>query len=148
MTKIRGKYHRQVLQERLREEEQQRSVAAQFQAQPIPQVKPFVPKRSDRPTTENEPISLNTEFRAEQRKCFDQEMEERERQLKLAKERKEMEEVSRMKEEIRRLRQEAQFRAQPLKHVVPFEPKKSSKILTEPVSPFIGEKRRQAMKKL
>jgi hypothetical protein len=45
-------------------------------------------------------------------------------------------------EEFKRIRKQTEFKANPIVRSVPFEPKKSDKPLTEPISPYIGEKRK------
>jgi hypothetical protein len=52
-------------------------------------------------------------------------------------------------DELRRVRKQAEFKARPIMRVMPvFEPKKSEKPLTDPMSPLIGEKRKQMLRQL
>lgn len=149
-TKQRGQYHRAVLEERIERERIEHKLKSQFHAQPIPHshdipYQPQLPEHHPK-SVENEPPLLNTEVRAAERRKFDEEMRLREEYMERLK-RQEIEETERRAEEERRLlRRQAEFHARPVRSALPFEPKKSDKPLTEPISPFIGEKRRQLMK--
>ena len=82
VTKIRGQHHRRVLEEKLHVEQEEQKKMAEFHARPIMEPEqPFVPKRSDKPTTENVPHQLNTEIRKENRKKFEDEMHEKDEMM-------------------------------------------------------------------
>ncbi|KAI9002732.1 hypothetical protein BC832DRAFT_593458 [Gaertneriomyces semiglobifer] len=145
-TDLRGEFAKLSLQEKLQEEERERRRRKEFRAQPLPVVEPFMPQPSHKPLTDVENVVLHTDVRAEERRAYEEmkrrkeEMEEMERQRML----KETE--AREREEIRQLRQKLVHRAQPvlydkMKAVVP---KPSERKLTEPASPFIGDKRKLA----
>ncbi|KAJ3178246.1 Protein tpx2 [Gaertneriomyces sp. JEL0708] len=145
-TDLRGEFAKLSLQEKLQEEERERRRRKEFRAQPLPVVEPFMPQPSHKPLTDVENVVLHTDVRAEERRAYEEmkrrkeEMEEMERQRML----KEAE--AREREEIRQLRQKLVHRAQPVLYdkMKPVVPKPSERKLTEPASPFIGDKRKLA----
>ena len=146
-TKARGQVHRQVFQEKLQRELEEERNRVHFKAHPVPEVKPFIPAKADKHLTENAPFHLHTEMRAEERKHFDEQLKAQQEMIENMKKEQEVEQREKEEAEVRRLRKQMEFHAQPIKSkVVPFEPKKSDKPLTEPESPFIGEKRKLLMK--
>lgn len=80
------------MEKRLQEEEAARKRAAEFHAQPVPCVEPFVPKKSEKPLTENVPIHLNTGMRADERKQFEEGLKQREMDIEAMKHQQEKEE--------------------------------------------------------
>ena len=143
ITKVRGKHHEAEMKKKIEEEERMAKEMSEFREQPVPELDvPFIPKLGDQPATQPEPIVLNTEMRAEERKHFDMQMKEREEELEMLRALQEKENAERESEEAMRIRKMAEFKAQPVLKAMPFEPKKSDKPLTEPISPYIGDKRR------
>ncbi|KAL1920707.1 uncharacterized protein VTP21DRAFT_1084 [Calcarisporiella thermophila] len=118
LTDLRGERYQKRFQERLalwkhREREQMR-----FHARPIPVSHdcPFIPKVSDAPLTEANPIHLHLEDRMQNRRAFDAEIRRREEEAERERERKRKEDEEREKEEIKRLRRKLVHKAQPIRY--------------------------------
>ncbi|KNE59634.1 hypothetical protein AMAG_03889 [Allomyces macrogynus ATCC 38327] len=118
-----------------------------FTAQPIPEAvyDPFVVRPSTKPLTDPETPVLYTEDRAEDRRAFDLDMEAR--RVREEEERKRMaeEEERRVEAQIKRLRKQLVHKAKPVMVGKPIVIKHSTKPVTKPYSPMIGEKRKRAM---
>ncbi|KAJ3228265.1 Protein tpx2 [Chytriomyces hyalinus] len=112
-----------------------------FTAQPVPIVDPFVPKKSAKLPTIPEPVLLHTDVRVEGRREFEQSLK-----LRMAAE-EEMRELARLeneemeREQVRRLRQNQVFHAQPVRHFPGVAVHASQRKLTEPESPMLKDKR-------
>ena len=91
-TKKRGETYRQVLAEKRQVEMEEEKNKMVFHARPVPNLEPFVVKRHEGHVTENEPIVLYTDVRAQERKAFEEQMKEKERMIEMAKQQQEREE--------------------------------------------------------
>jgi hypothetical protein len=67
-TDFRGELYQQQFQEKVKE----LNTVKPFHANPVPNLEPFIPKRSEKALTEVEGFSLNTDARAEERKKFEE----------------------------------------------------------------------------
>jgi hypothetical protein len=119
----------------------------EFRAQPIPEAifEPFVPKKSERPLTLCEDPGLNTELRAEERKQFDQLLEEKRRIEEEEMEILEAERQRTLEYQLKKLRKQLVHKAKPAIFHKPEPVKRSDRPLTVPASPLIGVKRRRLM---
>ncbi|GJJ71244.1 hypothetical protein EMPS_03594 [Entomortierella parvispora] len=117
----------------------------QFKALPLPAHRAplFVPKKSTKPLTCSAQIVLQTDKRAEEREHYEQERRQKELVLEDIKAAKAREDELRELQEIRRLRQQTVVKLTPIRHYSPIEIHKSTKPLTTPHSPNIGEKRKR-----
>ncbi|KAF9926479.1 hypothetical protein FBU30_003950 [Linnemannia zychae] len=119
---------------------------SQFKALPLPTYpEVFVPKKSTKPLTHVEPIHLQTDRRAEEREAFDQ---ERLRKAKIAQEllaAKAREDELRELRELKALRERLVPHPTPIKDYPRIEIHKSTRPLTTPRSPNIGQKRKRQM---
>ncbi|KAB0795097.1 hypothetical protein PPYR_11936 [Photinus pyralis] len=107
-----------------------------FKAKPakVLNMKPFEPKKEERLVLEVAEFRLNTDLRAKEREAFQSKLKEKEHLLHEYIKRKEEENHQKEAEEVRRLRKQTEYRAQPIrkyKEVAEVEHKK----LTIPVSP-------------
>ncbi|KAJ2611980.1 Protein tpx2 [Coemansia sp. RSA 1365] len=136
-TDSRGENYQRKLKARLEELEQRQRERMQFKAQPIPLSidQPFVPHPSALPLTEIEEILLRTELRSEERRAYDEDRTERERIREEVLARKRLEEERREMEEIKRLRKILVHKAQPVRHYKPLEINPSDRALTVPKTP-------------
>jgi len=115
------------LQRMIEEREEKRKAAALFKARPMPDTKPFIPQKSNAPLTEPTDKILNSDKRAEVRKRFDELL--RQKEIKLEKERKLLEEERRRQEEleIAKLRKEMEVKARPMPDFYNVAPKIKTK---------------------
>ncbi|KAJ3068658.1 Protein tpx2 [Podochytrium sp. JEL0797] len=120
---------------------QQDLLAPKFTAQPVPLVDPFVPKRSDKPVTVPEEVALRTDWRAEERRAFEEAKREREREEEVLKEQARVEREEFERQQIKQLRQDQTFVAQPIRTFPGFQIHASDRKLTEPASPMFKDKR-------
>lgn len=67
----RGEQHVAKFQQQLAEEEREKKTKASFKANPIPDVPPFQPHRSDKPLTVISDFALNSDARSSQRQKFE-----------------------------------------------------------------------------
>jgi hypothetical protein len=81
-TEERGEEYQKSFEERLHEEALRLEQQAQFHANPMPLSAPFIPKKSNRPVTESEPVLLHTEVRREERQAFEEDMKRKELEMK------------------------------------------------------------------
>ncbi|KAI9137423.1 hypothetical protein BKA69DRAFT_920618 [Paraphysoderma sedebokerense] len=141
-TDIRGDSYQKQLAEHLLKEQVEKENATKFHARPLPDPVPFVPKKSDKPLTDHGDIVLHTNMRAEERKLFDEFLEEKRKADQELREyvrrQKEAEEQQRLKQ----IRKQLVHKAQPVRSFAPVVIKTSSKPLTHPQSPMIGKKRK------
>jgi targeting protein for Xklp2 len=72
-TDFRGELYQQQFQEKVKE----LTAVKPFHANPMPNLEPFIPKRSEKPLTEVEAFSLNTDARAEERRKFEESQSKR-----------------------------------------------------------------------
>ncbi|KAJ3028532.1 UNVERIFIED_CONTAM: hypothetical protein HDU68_001465 [Siphonaria sp. JEL0065] len=121
-------------------------MGTKFTAQPVPQVEPFVPKRSCKPPTMPEPVLLHTDSRVEERRIFDEAKREREREEEAMREVARLEREELERQEVRRLRQEQVHQAQPVRTFPGIQIHASQRRLTEPESPMLKEKRERLAK--
>ncbi|KAK9875706.1 hypothetical protein WA026_009503 [Henosepilachna vigintioctopunctata] len=96
--------------------------------------KPFEPKKIDHPLTEIQPFQLASETRAKERENFERKKKELEEMSANLLRQDEEERLREEQEEIKRIRKEIEFKAQPIKHFKGIEIKPSGKV-TEPISP-------------
>ncbi|KAF9325874.1 Protein tpx2 [Linnemannia elongata] len=118
----------------------------QFKALPLPTYpEVFVPKKSNRPLTHVEPVHLMTDRRAEEREAYEQERLRKEKlaQALLAEQARE-DELREMRE-LRALRERLVPHPTPIKEYPRIEIHKSTRPLTTPRSPNIGQKRKRQM---
>ncbi|KAJ3342358.1 Protein tpx2 [Gonapodya sp. JEL0774] len=142
----RGQVYQTRFQHQIELEQHEKENAANFRAHPLQDSAPFVPKKSTKPLTVADDLTLFTEIRAEERKEFDEEIRAKEQEEKRRREQAEKEQEMAQKLETRRLRELANPKALPIKHFAPIVIKPSIQKLTEPVSPMIGEKRKRVDK--
>ncbi|KAJ3293441.1 Protein tpx2 [Rhizoclosmatium sp. JEL0117] len=121
-------------------------LVGKFVAQPVPQVEPFVPKKSNKPVTMPEPVLLHTDSRVEERRGFEEMKREREREEAEAREQARLAREEEERMEIRRMRQEQVFHAQPVRTFPGIQIHASQKRLTEPESPMLREKRERVQR--
>ncbi|KAJ3078383.1 Protein tpx2 [Rhizoclosmatium hyalinum] len=121
-------------------------LVGKFVAQPVPQVEPFVPKKSSKPVTLPEPVLLHTDSRVEERRGFEEMKREREREEAEAREQARLAREEEERMEIRRMRQEQVFHAQPVRTFPGIQIHASQKRLTEPESPMLREKRERVQR--
>jgi len=77
---IRGEEYRRKLQQQLDEEHRQEEEARHFHGRPIPHVAPFHPKKSTKPMTQTDPVTLHSTERAAVRHQFDEKIRQREQE--------------------------------------------------------------------
>ena len=119
----------------------------QFRARPMPDMSvPFVPERSHKEPTQVLPIVLHTEYRAEERKPFDEHLKIREEQLEEAKRQRELEMEEEEKRERARLRKTMVPKANPIRHYKPVCVEVARKMPTVPESPAFASKTRAQIK--
>ncbi|RKO84603.1 hypothetical protein BDK51DRAFT_29204 [Blyttiomyces helicus] len=141
-TEVRGLMYQLSLEEKIEREVKEEIAAKTFLANPMPLLEPFVPKRSDKPPTEVEPLTLYTDIRAEERRAYEESRKMREAMEEEERERMRLEEEEREKAEVKRLREQQVHHANPVRHYPGIVINPSHKKLTQPESPMIGNKRR------
>ncbi|KNC96979.1 uncharacterized protein SPPG_07797 [Spizellomyces punctatus DAOM BR117] len=146
-TEIRGSFARLTIEEKRERELREQERMRQFRANPLPCLDPFIPQPSNRPLTDVENVLLHTDVRAEERRAFEESRKQREAIEQKMREEMAKDDEEREKEQIRLLRKQQVHKAQPVLYdkMKPLNVKPSTKKLTEPESPFIGEKRKKAM---
>ncbi|KAG0220301.1 hypothetical protein BGX33_003561 [Mortierella sp. NVP41] len=114
-----------------------------FKALPLPSYPDvFVPKKSTKALTHIEPVVLQTDRRAEEREVYDQ---ERLRKEKIAQAQKAREDELRELRELKALRERLVPHPVPIRDYPRIEIHRSTRSLTVPRSPNIGEKRKRQM---
>jgi len=78
--------HSAAFEEKKYEEKMNQENAKIFHAQPLPNLQPFIPAKSNRPLTTCENVILNSDIRAEERRRFDEQLKQKERNALAAKE--------------------------------------------------------------
>ncbi|KAI9209706.1 uncharacterized protein BJ171DRAFT_484818 [Polychytrium aggregatum] len=141
-TDLRHDIHSKRLEEKTRRQIEDEERQRQFQAQPLPDGDAFIPKRSNKPLTISENVTLHSEIRAVDRHVFDEQIEAKIREDELAKELKKLQEEAKIAEEVKQARRKMVHVAQPIHHYSSIAIQPSSRKLTEPQSPMIGEKRK------
>ncbi|KAF9343670.1 hypothetical protein BGX26_005381 [Mortierella sp. AD094] len=118
----------------------------QFKALPLP-VYPelFVPKKSAKPLTQTVPVHLRTDERAEHWDEIEHERQRKEKLLQDMLAQKAREDELREQRELKELRQRLVPHPTPVRDYPRIEIHKSSRALTVPRSPNIGEKRKRQM---
>ncbi|KAF9965677.1 Protein tpx2 [Mortierella alpina] len=118
----------------------------QFKALPLPEYPDmFVPKKSTKPLTHTESVVLQTDRRAEEREVFEQERRRKEQLLQDMLAEKAREDELRELQELRELRKRLVPHPTPIRDYPRIEIHKSTRPLTIPHSPNIGEKRKRQM---
>ncbi|KAG0252936.1 Protein tpx2, partial [Linnemannia exigua] len=118
----------------------------QFKALPLPSYpEVFVPKKSTRPLTHVEPVHLQTDRRAEEREVYEQERLRKEKIAQDIQAAKDREDELRELRELRALRERLVPHPTPIKDYPRIEIHKSTRPLTTPRSPNIGQKRKRQM---
>ncbi|KAJ3093246.1 Protein tpx2 [Physocladia obscura] len=112
-----------------------------FTAQPMPIFEPFVPKKSNKLPTVPDSVVLHTDSRAEERRVFEEAKRAREAVEEEMRELAKLEREEFERHEIRRIRQDQTFQAQPIRQFPGVQVHASQKRLTEPSSPMLKEKR-------
>jgi hypothetical protein len=87
-TKLRGKYYSAVMEDKIRQQEEEKMRQAQFKARPAPSSleRPAIPEKPPvKQTTEIKPFNLNTDSRADERKKFDEYLKQKEMEMEEAK---------------------------------------------------------------
>lgn len=100
-----------------------------------------VRKQSDSSTggsTTGIPGLRHTELRALKRQEYDQQMKEKEKHAAILKHEMDQEKLRKQAEEIQKIRNQRNFRSNPIKHYKPVTLKPSEKSLTEPKSPNLS----------
>ncbi|KAG0021233.1 hypothetical protein BGZ81_009030 [Podila clonocystis] len=116
----------------------------QFKALPLPKYpEVFVPKKSTKPLTHTEPPALTADRRIEERHLFDDARRHKEKMLEDMRAEKAREDELREQRELRKLRERLVPHPTPIKYYPPIEIHKSTKPLTTPHSPNIGDKRKR-----
>ncbi|KAG0355451.1 hypothetical protein BGZ54_001148 [Gamsiella multidivaricata] len=118
----------------------------QFKALPLP-VYPekFVPARSTKPLTHTEPPRLRTDDRAHVREVLEQEKQRKGKIMQEMRAEKAREDELREQQELRELRLRLVPHPTPIRDYPRIDIHKSSRPLTVPRSPSIGEKRKRQM---
>ncbi|RIA94467.1 hypothetical protein C1645_817957 [Glomus cerebriforme] len=147
-TEIRGEKYQQSFRETITKLNKREKEDLLFRAKPVPNLSPYQPKKSDKPLTEIVEFNLHADARLEKRKAYDEQRNLREQEEKILKEQKQREEEVRNQQQIRRLRTELVHHAQPIKRFAPIKIEYTNRKVTKPVSPLIGEKRRQKLQAL
>ncbi|KAJ8330610.1 hypothetical protein O5D80_001133 [Batrachochytrium dendrobatidis] len=145
-TDTRGALHRRDLEKQLAQSAEEEERQRQFHANPVPDLHPFVPKKSSLPLTEIQEIVLHTDIRAEERGAYEDQRRQREQEEAQVLAQQDTLRKKRDQQEIRQLRQRQTHRAQPIRHFNSVQILPSSKKLTEPCSPAIGNKRKASKK--
>ncbi|KAF9127516.1 Protein tpx2 [Mortierella sp. 14UC] len=118
----------------------------QFKALPLPSYpEVFVPKKSTRPLTHVEDVHLQTDRRAEEREAFEQERLRKEKIAQDIMAAKAREDELRELRELRALRERLVPHPTPIRNYPRIEIHKSTRPLTTPRSPNIGQKRKRQM---
>ncbi|KAJ3131790.1 Protein tpx2 [Physocladia obscura] len=112
-----------------------------FTAQPMPVFEPFVPKKSNKPPTVPDSVVLHTDSRAEERRAFEEAKRAREAMEEEMRDLVRLEREEFERHEIRKIRQDQTFQAQPIRQFPGVQVHASQKRLTEPASPMLKEKR-------
>eukprot|EP00842_Homolaphlyctis_polyrhiza_P003859 jgi/Hompol1/4474/HPOL_001733-RA len=141
-TDLRGALYKMSLEQKLAREKQEAARLREFHANPMPDGEPFLPKRSDRPLTHPDDITLHTDVRSKERDAFDEQRAQREAQEARMREEKEKKLEEQLEAQLRQLRKELIHQAQPVRRFVPVHIRPSDKKLTDPHSPAIGPKRK------
>ncbi|GJJ73405.1 hypothetical protein EMPS_05763 [Entomortierella parvispora] len=117
-----------------------------FKALPVP-VYPdlFIPSKSTRPLTRPENVVLHTDKRSEERKALEA---ERQGNYRILQEMRVQEAREQELREERERRQATVTHAGPIRHYSPIDIRRSTRPLTVPKSPNIGEKRRRLIREL
>jgi len=128
----------------LQQEEEAKRAEAEFKARPVPKLdKVFTVQSSDKPLTVPEDISFTTDTRVEERKKFNQAMEEKMRAIEEQKRREEEERQLAEEQAKLEFRKQLHFEARPVPDFSkPFMALPSGKKLTCPHSPKLGRKKK------
>ncbi|KAF9548021.1 hypothetical protein EC957_007304 [Mortierella hygrophila] len=118
----------------------------QFKALALPTYpEVFVPKKSNKPLTHVVPVHLQTDRRAEEREAYEQERLRKEKLAQALLAEKAREDELREMRELRALRERLVPHPTPIKEYPRIEIHKSTRPLTTPKSPNIGQKRKRQM---
>ncbi|KAF9578753.1 hypothetical protein BGW38_005296, partial [Lunasporangiospora selenospora] len=117
---------------------------SQFKATPLPTYPPqFVPKKSDRVLTKPDTVVLHTDKRAEDRLAYEQRRRINEQLSEEIRAQKAREDELREHQEVREMRKRMIPHPEPIRHYSPIEIHRSTRALTVPKSPKLGDKRRR-----
>ncbi|KAG0359371.1 hypothetical protein BG005_000919 [Podila minutissima] len=143
MTQARGDRHQDQFKNKLSRWKQIER-EHQFKALPLPNYpEVFVPKKSNKPLTHMEPPALIADRRIEERHLFEDARRHKEKMLEDMRAEKAREVELREQRELRKLRERLVPHPTPIKYYPPIEIHKSTKPLTTPHSPNIGDKRKR-----
>ncbi|KAI1315666.1 hypothetical protein EDD11_000559 [Mortierella claussenii] len=144
-TESRGARYQEQFQHKL-DKWKQIEKEQQFKALPLP-VYPeqFIPRKSTRPVTHTEPVHLRTNQRAEEWEIFEQERRHKQKLLQDMLAEKAHEDEIREQQELKELRQRLVPHPEPIRDYPRIDIQKSTRPLTIPRSPNIGEKRKRQM---
>ncbi|KAJ3252385.1 hypothetical protein HK103_001598 [Boothiomyces macroporosus] len=79
-TDKRGELYKHQLQEKLEQEQEELQKQAEFRAQPLPPLDPFLPKKSDKPLTEIQEFQSHLSNRQKERQKYEQSLKEKQQQ--------------------------------------------------------------------
>ncbi|KAI9982899.1 hypothetical protein PInf_006699 [Phytophthora infestans] len=130
---------RERLEQKRREEEERLKSSVTFRAQPMPlfESDSVQPVSSTRPLTQTESPMLATKSRAAERAAFEEAEKERREREEAFRQQREQQEQQLKEEEIKRMRRkEMIFHARPVPEDKPFQLKRDTRPLTEPISPM------------
>ncbi|KAF9938597.1 Protein tpx2, partial [Modicella reniformis] len=144
-TDIRRERYQEQFQQKL-EKWKQIEKDHHFKALPLPVYPEMVPpKKSTKPLTHPESFHFWTDDRAQQREVFEQERRRKGQMIQEMMAEKAREDELRVQQEIREIRKHLVPHPTSIRHYPPIEIHKSSRPLTVPQSPNIGEKRKRQM---
>jgi hypothetical protein len=92
-TDIRGEKYQQSFREKINRLNKREKDDLSFRAKPTPNLLPYRPRKSAKPITEVVGFKLHTDARLEKRKTYDEQRNLRDQEVKILKERKQIEEV-------------------------------------------------------
>lgn len=97
-----------------------------------------VRKQSDSNSSMNQSGYLRTELRALKRNEYEQQLKEKEKMAAIIKHELDQEKLKKQQEEIQKIRNQRNFRSNPIRSYKPIQLKPSDKSLTEPKSPHLS----------
>jgi Targeting protein for Xklp2 (TPX2) domain len=120
-----------------------------FKARPVPKHAPFVPQRSTKPLTQQQDLRFLTDERRQSRAQFELHLKKKGEELEAMKARKEQLKENIALQEVRALRKQISFKANPIRYYADVHPKQQdTRSITVPKSPnFLVDKRALREKK-
>ncbi|KAG0235716.1 Protein tpx2 [Mortierella sp. GBA43] len=145
-TDIRGERYQEQFRQRLEKWKEMEKESHHFKAHPRP-VYPEKeePKKSTKPLTQAQTIHLWTDDRARRREEFERERRMKEQLVQEMIAEKAREDELRQQQETRELRKQLVAHPVPIRHYQPIHIHRSTRPLTVPHSPNIGDKRKKQM---